>query len=57
MRISTKNRLFIEMLILAQNAFDELTAEEIQDQYGSDFYRELGEYLSIAFGLKERGEL
>lgn len=58
MKISRKNRLFIEMHYLAIRALEELTEEEIQELYGSDYYQELSQYIKYeAFNLWERGEL
>jgi hypothetical protein len=58
MKISRKNRLFIEMKVLAERALEDLTEDEIQEFYGSDYYCELKNYIKYeAFSLWESGEL
>lgn len=45
MKITRKNRLILDMLILARLKLEEMSENEIQENYGSDYYWELKKYL------------
>jgi hypothetical protein len=40
-----KLQLLIDALILAGNALDEMSEDEIQEQFGSDYYYELKRFI------------
>lgn len=44
-----KDKLFIDMIILAKYALEEMTEEEIQENYGSDYYHWLKKYIRLQF--------
>ena len=57
MSLSKERQLFIDMVVLAQCSFEELTDEEIQNLYGSDYHHEMKMYLRSIIGRLERGEI
>lgn len=50
--VNEKLELFIDLVILAKMGFESLTEDEIQENYGSDYYAKLKKYL-----YQETGEI
>lgn len=56
MKIGRKGQLFFDMRHLASLMLDELTEDEIQEWYGSDYFAELKKYIKREAGYLYIGD-